>query len=199
MTTANIIDDIFARFRQYGDAAYIGEPVSQSEHMLQAAQFAEEDGAGPTLVAAALLHDFGHLIHDLPEDSAEHGVDTRHEELGFDFLGRYFPDAVVEPVRMHVAAKRYLCTVDPGYRKELSPASILSLELQGGALSEAEVEEFERSPYAEDAVRLRRYDDQGKIPGAQVPDLEHYREVLEGVLSPHPPAPSPILGEGEPS
>jgi phosphonate degradation associated HDIG domain protein len=182
MTPTDVVNDIFDRFREYGDAAYIGEPVSQTEHMLQAAHFAEEDEASPTLVAAALLHDFGHLIHDLPEDSAEHGVDTRHEELGFAYLGRYFPDAVVEPLRMHVAAKRYLCAVAPGYRAELSPASILSLELQGGPLDAAGVEEFERSPYAEDAVRLRRYDDKGKIPGAEVPGLEHYRDVLERVL-----------------
>jgi phosphonate degradation associated HDIG domain protein len=182
MTGTDVDDDVFARFREYGDAAYIGEPVSQSEHMLQAAHFAEEDGAGPTLIAAALLHDFGHLIHDLPEDSAEHGVDTRHEELGFAFLSRHFVDAVVEPVRMHVAAKRYLCAVDTTYRGELSPASILSLELQGGPFNALEAEEFERSPYAADAVRLRRYDDMGKIQGANVPDLEHYRAVLEGTL-----------------
>jgi phosphonate degradation associated HDIG domain protein len=182
MTCPSIVDEIFARFRRYGDAAYIGEPVSQTEHMLQVAHFAEEDGASPTLVAAALLHDFGHLIHDLPEDSAEHGIDTRHEELGFAFLERHFPAAVVEPVRMHVVAKRYLCAVDPPYREELSPASILSLELQGGPLDEAGVQEFERSPHAADAVRLRRHDDRGKIPGAEVPGLEHYRQVLEVVM-----------------
>src|SRR6185312_6117985 len=100
---------IFDAFAAHGDALYIGEPVSMTEHMLQAAQAAELDGAGPLLVAAALLHDFGHLIHDLPEDSAEHGVDTRHEEVGAAYLSRYFVPDVVEPTRLHVAAKRYLC------------------------------------------------------------------------------------------
>ena len=116
----------------HGDQLYIGEPVSMTEHMLQAAQAAELDGASPTLVAAALLHDFGHLIHDLPEDSAEHGIDTRHKDVGADYLARHFVPAVVEPTRLHVAAKRYLCAVDPAYLANLSPASILSLKLQGG-------------------------------------------------------------------
>ena len=177
-----VIDAIFSRFREHGDATYIGEPVSQTEHMLQTAHFAEIDGAGATLVAAALLHDFGHLIHDLPEDSAEHGIDTQHEELGYRFLERYFPDTVVQPVRMHVAAKRYLCAIDPAYRDALSAASILSLDLQGGPMDEAEIKAFVRSPHADDAVRLRKYDDMGKIPGADVPDLEHYRGILEEVM-----------------
>src|ERR1041385_5658318 len=114
--------------------------------MLQSAFAAEREGAPPRLVAAALLHDYGHLIHDLPEDSAEHGVDTRHEDVGFDFLARHFPPEVVDPVRLHVAAKRSLCAVEPAYLEQLSGASRLSLELQGGPFSEAEVREFEALP-----------------------------------------------------
>jgi gamma-butyrobetaine dioxygenase len=177
-----IVDEIFARFRERGDGAYLGEPVSMTEHMLQAAHAAERDGASPTLIAAALLHDYGHLIHDLREDCAEQGIDSRHEDLGHEFLSKHFAEAVAEPVRLHVAAKRYLCAVDPSYFEALSPASILSLELQGGPFSPAEVEEFERSPYAQDAVRLRRYDDAGKEAGASTPDLEHYRLILESAL-----------------
>jgi phosphonate degradation associated HDIG domain protein len=177
-----VVDEIFRVFRERGAAAYLGEPVSLAEHSLQAALAAERDAAPPTLVAAALLHDYGHLIHELPEDSAEHGLDTRHEEVGYAFLGRHFGPEVVEPIRMHVAAKRYLCAVEPAYLDALSPASVLSLELQGGPYDAAEVAEFEASPFADAAVRLRRYDDAGKEPGLETPGLEHYRAALEAAL-----------------
>jgi len=179
---SDIIDEIFEAFAAHGDQLYIGEPVSMTEHMLQAAQAAEQDGAGPTLVAAALLHDFGHLIHDLPEDSAEHGIDTRHEEVGAAYLARYFVPAVVEPTRMHVAAKRYLCAVDPAYLGQLSPASILSLKLQGGPYTAEQARAFEALPFAAEAARLRRYDDAAKIAGGQTPNLEHYRPSLAAGL-----------------
>jgi [1-hydroxy-2-(trimethylamino)ethyl]phosphonate dioxygenase len=179
---SDVIDEIFRVFREQGSGAYLGEPVSLTEHMLQSALAAERDGAPPRLVAAALLHDYGHFIHDLPADSAEHGVDTEHEEVAHAFLSAHFGPEVAEPVRMHVAAKRYLCATEPSYMAELSPASILSLELQGGPYSQAEVAAFEASPYAEDAVRLRRYDDIGKLPGLETPDLEHYRPVLQAAI-----------------
>jgi [1-hydroxy-2-(trimethylamino)ethyl]phosphonate dioxygenase len=179
---SEVIDEIFRVFREQGSGAYLGEPVSLTEHMLQSASAAERDGAPPRLVAAALLHDYGHFIHDLPEDSAEHGVDTRHEEVAHAFLSAHFGPEVAEPIRLHVAAKRYLCATEPSYMAELSPASILSLELQGGPYSEAEVAAFEASPYAEDAVRLRRYDDIGKLQGLETPDLDHYRSVLQAAI-----------------
>ena len=178
----DVIKDIFDAFAAHGDQLYIGEPVSMTEHMLQAAQAAEQDGAGPTLVAAALLHDFGHLIHNLPEDSAEHGIDTRHEEVGAAYLSRYFAPAVVEPTRMHVAAKRYLCAVDPDYMATLSPASILSLRLQGGPYTAEQARAFEALPFAAEAARLRRYDDAAKIARGQTPNLEHYRPSLAAGL-----------------
>ena len=177
----SVVDEIFDRFQESGDELYIGEPVTVSEHMLQAAALAQRDEAPPDLVAAALLHDYGHLVHDLPEDSAERGVDTRHEELGFAFLERSFPPEVTEPIRLHVAAKRYLVAVDPGYRDELSPASSLSLELQGGPMSRKEIAAFERGPHAEGACRLRRWDDSAKEPGLDVPSLESYRGLLESL------------------
>jgi phosphonate degradation associated HDIG domain protein len=182
MSQQNIIDVIFDEFRKHGDAVYLGEPVTLAEHMLQTAHAAEQDGADLWLVAAALLHDYGHLIHDLPEDSAEHGVDTRHETVGAEYLSRHFMPAAVEPGRLHVAAKRYLCAVDPAYFSALSPASVLSLELQGGPLNPEEVRAFEALPFAQEAARLRRYDDQGKVPGAVTPGLEHYRRYLEAAL-----------------
>jgi phosphonate degradation associated HDIG domain protein len=177
-----LIDEIFRVYREQGAGEYLGEPVSMTEHMLQSAHAAQLEGAPPRLVAAALLHDYGHFIHDLPADSAQYGVDTRHEEVAHAFLSEHFGPEIAEPIRMHVAAKRYLCSTEPSYLGELSPASVLSLELQGGPYSAEEVAAFDESPYAEDAVRLRRWDDVGKIAGLETPDLEHYRSVLEGTL-----------------
>lgn len=177
-----LVDEIFRVFREQGAVEYLGEPVSMTEHMLQSAYAAEREGAPPRLVAAALLHDYGHFIHDLPPDSAQHGVDTQHEEVAHAFLSRHFGPEIAEPIRMHVAAKRYLCATEPAYMDELSPASILSLELQGGPYSPEEIAAFDESPHAEDAVRLRRWDDIGKIAGLETLDLEHYRAVLESVL-----------------
>jgi gamma-butyrobetaine dioxygenase len=179
---SHLIDEIFRVFREQGAGEYLGEPVSMTEHMLQSAYAAEQEGAPPRLVAAALLHDYGHFIHDLPSDSAQHGVDTQHEEVAHAFLSRHFGPEIAEPIRMHVAAKRYLCAIDPSYMEQLSPASILSLELQGGPYSPQEVAEFDESLYAEAAVRLRRWDDVGKIAGLPTPDLEHYRAVLEEAM-----------------
>ena len=179
---SELIDEIFRVFREYGSGQYLGEPVSMTEHMLQAAYAAEQEGAPPRLVAAALLHDYGHFIHDLPEDAAEHGIDTQHEEVAHAFLSEHFGAEIAEPIRLHVAAKRYLCAVEPSYVAELSPASIHSLELQGGPYGPEQVAEFEASPYADDAMRLRRYDDVGKVPGLETPSLEDYRPVLEAVL-----------------
>jgi phosphonate degradation associated HDIG domain protein len=178
------VDEIFEAFRSRGGALYVGEPVTVEDHMLQTAAAAEADGAPQELVAAALLHDVGHLLHDEPEDAAEHGVDTRHEELGYAFLEEHFPPSIVEPVRLHVAAKRYLCAVDPGYADMLSPASQLSLSLQGGPMSAEEVGGFESLPYWEAACSVRRWDDLAKDPEARVPPLEHYRAVLDAVVLP---------------
>jgi gamma-butyrobetaine dioxygenase len=177
------VDEIFALFEEHGKAAYFGEAVSQEEHALQAAHFAATDAAPESLVVAALVHDIGHLI-DAREDAAARGIDARHEDAGFAWLARFFAPAVTEPVRLHVAAKRYLCAVDAQYLRALSPASIKSLELQGGPFTPAEVREFERLPFGQDAVRLRHWDDLGKVPGLAVPALAAYREALARQLKP---------------
>jgi phosphonate degradation associated HDIG domain protein len=180
----SVIDEIFTVFHDRGDTTYLGEPVTLTEHMLQSASAAERDGAPATLVAAAVLHDFGHLVHDLDPDCAEQGVDSLHEDVGSRYLERHFPPAVTEPIRLHVASKRYLCAVEPEYLSDLSEASRRSLELQGGPFTPEGVAEFERNPFATDAVRLRRYDDVAKVPGLETPPLEHYRAVLQAVLEP---------------
>jgi len=178
-----VVDEIFKIFQNRGDEAYFGEPVSQKEHALQAAHQAEQEGAPPSLVVAALLHDIGHLVHGLGEDVADRGVDARHEDAGEAWLARHFPPEVTEPVKLHVAAKRYLCRVDRAYLDRLSPASVQSLALQGGPFSEDEAREFERNRYHREAVQLRRWDDDAKIPDLAVPDLEHYRPALEAVAA----------------
>ena len=175
----NIVDEIFDLFERRGGTAYLGEPVSVLEHCAQAAQEAEKAGAAPSLVVAALLHDTGHLIHDMPENVADIGIDSRHEELACRWLSQYFGPEVTEPIRLHVDAKRYLCATDPGYLLQLSPASVQSLGLQGGPLIEEEAEEFITSPYAQQAILLRHWDDIAKVAGLVTPDLQHYRFLIE--------------------
>lgn len=173
----NIVDEIFALFERRGDREYFGETVSQRDHALQVAHFAVQDRAKGPLTVASLLHDIGHLLTG-EEGMAERGFDGRHENSGNAWLRQHFSPAVTEPVRMHVAAKRYLCYAEPDYLRGLSDASILSLKLQGGMFNEREATNFLAQPYAHDAVRLRRWDDRGKILGLEVAPIESYRELL---------------------
>lgn len=176
----SLYDEVAALFAERGDEEYHGEPVSQTEHALQTAHFAAQAGHSDAVVVASLLHDIGHLLHTEGEDAAEHGIDTHHEVLGERWLAERFGPEIAEPARLHVEAKRYLCATDAAYRAGLSPASQLSLELQGGPMSAEEVTAFEQNPYFREAVALRRCDDQGKIPGLEVPPLSHYRDLIEG-------------------
>lgn len=175
------LEEIRAAFARRGGDTY-GEGVTQLEHALQCAACAERDGAAPALIVATLLHDIGHLIHNLPQDIADQGVDTQHESLGSAFLSRHFGPNVTEPVRLHVAAKRYLATVERGYYDLLSPASIQSLRLQGGLMSPDEQRRFAAEPFAADAVMLRRWDDEGKVVGAGTPDLAHFERHVSASL-----------------
>jgi phosphonate degradation associated HDIG domain protein len=159
--------------RQYGE-----EQVSQCEHALQCAFLAEREGASGTLVAAALLHDIGHLLYDAGERPALRGIDDRHEELGAKHLLDAFGPAVAEPVRLHVAAKRYLCATDQDYFGRLSAASRRSLELQGGPFTAAETAAFRSIPHADEAIRVRLWDDAAKLPERETPRVEHYRATL---------------------
>ena len=161
-----------------GTADYLGEDVTQAQHMLQAAALAETAGASPELVIATLLHDVGHFTGPLTGADLMGGTDNRHSHVAADWLARWFGPAVTEPIRLHVAAKRYLCAVDPAYLRVLSAASAYTLEVQGGPMSDQEVAAFEAEPYAADAVRLRRWDDAAKDPGLTVPPFDHYRERI---------------------
>ena len=180
------VDEILRLFRERGRDAYLGEPVSQAEHALQAAHLAEVDGAPDPLIVAALLHDVGHLLHDLGDDAAGRGIDARHERSGGSWLARHFGAEVAEPARLHVDAKRYLCAVEGSYLDGLSAASKLSLALQGGPMTPEEVARFEANPHHRDAVRLRRWDDEAKVAGLEVPGLEHHRGRLAATLKGDP-------------
>jgi len=175
--------EILELFRARGGSQYGKECVSQQEHALQAAFFAQRAGATPALIAAALLHDIGHLLHDLPDDAPEEGIDDHHETLGGRWLERRFAADVVEPVRLHVAAKRYLCGDDESYYQELSPPSILSLRLQGGPMTAEELRQFREHPHFDAAVKLRRWDDAAKVPNLATPPLPSYAQIVDGVLT----------------
>lgn len=184
----NGIHEIIDLFEKHGDSEYGGEAVTQLEHALQAAALAEQEGATAELISAALLHDVGHLLHELPDDAPEAGIDDHHENSAGHALRNLFPERVVEPIRLHVTAKRYLCAVDAGYLNTLSQPSIVSLSLQGGAMTAGEAAEFEKLPYAGEAVRLRHWDDAAKIPDHPTPSLAHFATYLQQVALKKSPA-----------
>lgn len=174
-----LIADLFAG---EGGAEYLGEPVTQAEHMRQAAVLAEQAGAAPPLIAAALLHDVGHFTGAVCGHQLMAGTDNRHSDTGAAWLGQWLGPEVTEPVRLHVAAKRYLCAVEPSYAATLSPASVYTLGVQGGPMGEREAAEFAASPHTGDARRLRRWDDAAKEPGGRTPRFEHFRPLLEALV-----------------
>lgn len=174
-------DSVLQALAADGGAAYFGEPVTVLEHSLQTAWFVRRKAGENELVVAALLHDLGHLLHCDGEDAAERGLDTRHEELAAEILAEHLPAAVLEPIRLHVAAKRYLCSARPGYFASLSEASVQSLRLQGGPMTAEEAEAFLAMPYAHAAIALRHADDAAKTRGLEVPQLDAYRELIESL------------------
>jgi phosphonate degradation associated HDIG domain protein len=189
-TPTEVVARLARLFAEQGEGEYLGEAVTQAEHMFQAAARAQQSGASNALIAAALLHDVGHLFEG---DTAgeisgrglmDAGTDNRHSHTGADWLAAAgFPEPVTEPVRLHVAAKRYLCAVEPGYFDQLSEASVYTLSVQGGPMSQDEAAEFARGSYARDAVTLRRWDEAAKDPDADVPGFDHYRALLADLVS----------------
>ncbi|MCT7654152.1 HD domain-containing protein [Oceanimonas sp. NS1] len=186
-TRENILDMIEAIFTLHGADSYLGEEVTMAQHMLQAAWLGERQGESEAVVLAALLHDVGHYANKLPPEVLMSGTDNRHQESASAWLAPFFPAEIIEPIRLHVAAKRYLVTVDPDYRAQLSQASLDSLILQGGNMSAAEVEQMEASPYLDMAIRVRRLDDQGKDPELTTPDFGHFKPRLARWLLPGDP------------
>ncbi|MYD76603.1 MAG: HD domain-containing protein [Gammaproteobacteria bacterium] len=181
-TPDEVIEFIKDIFTNRGGESYLGEPVSMSEHMLQAAYNAEKSGQEATVVVAALLHDIGHYTGEFGDDFMQLGIDNLHEVSGERFLKRWFPPQVTEPVRWHVDAKRYLCAVDPDYFATLTAASVRTLELQGGPMSPEEVSRFSANPWLDRILKVRRFDDQGKVPGTKTPNLDHYLPMVRQVI-----------------
>jgi [1-hydroxy-2-(trimethylamino)ethyl]phosphonate dioxygenase len=177
----NITDEVLCIFRQRGAQAYFGESVSMTEHALQAAYFAQSSAAPPELVVAALLHDIGHLVEEVPSDLADWTHDAHHEEVGSRWLAQRFRPEVSEPVRLHVPAKRYLLATNAGYIAKLSPASVITLKLQGGPMAPHEVAQFETERFYKEAVRVRQWDDQGKVDGLKTPGVGDYGSLIDAL------------------
>ena len=177
-----IVPSLASIFERRGAEDYLGEPVTMAEHMLQGAHFAEAEGASDELVAAALLHDIGHYTSEFGTYSPGDTEDKHHDEAGAEVLAPFFPPVIVECVRLHVAAKRYLCATDPAYYGKLSTASRHTLELQGGPMSEAEVADFRQNPFFAEAVRVRLWDEAGKVAGLKTKEFGDYGPLLERVV-----------------
>ena len=165
--------------RLYGLSA-----INQRAHALQAAWLAEQGGCDAALITACLLHDIGHMVHDLGDDPAKEGIDDKHEELGHAWLTRWFGSEVTEPVRLHVAAKRYLCAVEPEYFSKLSRDSVRSLTLQGGPMSESELAAYRANPHAEAATKLRRFDEAAKVKDLATPSVAHFLPFIAACEKP---------------
>ena len=173
-----VADQLVRLLNEHGGSMYGGERVTQVEHALQCAALAQRSGAATPLIVAALLHDVGHLLHAAHAGQPVSGVDDLHEELAAHWLSQRFGPEVVEPVRLHVSAKRFLCATDPVYFGRLSPPSQLSLKLQGGPMSTSEVGKFLSHPHYRDAVLLRRWDDEAKIVGKETRPVEYYASAI---------------------
>ena len=173
---------LFSYMEERGQAFY-DEVVTQLEHALQCAALAQQHNASATLITGALLHDIGHIVLDEHNaDNAFLDTDLTHEEVGAQYMAPFFPEAVTTPIRLHVPAKRYLCTTDAFYHDGLSEASKRSFRLQGGVMSDAERDAFERIPHFQDALTLRRWDDLAKVKGLETAELETYRDIVQQCL-----------------
>ena len=175
------IADIELLFARHGGDQYSGEPVTQLEHALQTAHLAEQSDAGDPLVTACLLHDLGHLLNDQGETPTERGIDDVHQYFALPFLRPLFSPAVIEPIRLHVDAKRYLCATRRDYYDALSADSKRSLALQGGIYSSEDAEEFIALAWAKRAVDVRLWDDAAKEPGRETPPLTHFVPIMASI------------------
>ena len=175
-----IVDEIINKY-QNNNSLYIGEKVTMTEHMIQTAMLAEENHSPESLICACLLHDYGHFIIEDPDHLVSKSINGKHEDIGFNFLNNYFKPEVVEPIKLHVQAKRYLCR-EKSYWNALSNASKVSLKLQGDVMSNDEAKKFESLKFHNSAILLRKYDDEGKIPNTKMKKIEEYRDLISSQL-----------------
>ena len=182
LSRSNIVaflDDIFER---RGGEEYLGEPVTMAEHMLQGATIAEQNGEPEIIVVSALLHDIGHFTSEFGMFSMEDTKDRMHEDAGAKVLQNFFPQLVIDCVRYHVAAKRYLCATRPSYFYQLSEASVHSLKLQGGPMCDDEVREFEKNPYLKDILKVRYLDEAGKREDMSIPSFSYFAPMVQRIV-----------------
>ena len=175
-----IIDKIIKKY-QTNRNFYLGEKLTIAEHMIQTAMLAEKNNSPQSLICACLLHDIGHFIIQDPDQLVSKSVDGKHEDIAFNFLKNYFKPEVTEPIKLHVSAKRYLCR-EKSYYNLLSKASKVSLELQGGKMNNDEAQKFILLKHHKDAITLRKYDDEGKIPNMKIKNINDYKELITNHL-----------------
>ena len=180
----NIVDFIGSIFERRGGEEYLGEPVTMGQHMLQGATLAEQNKEPDEIVVGALLHDIGHFTSEFGTFSMDDTEDRYHENAGAALLENFFPSVITDCCRYHVAAKRYLCATDPQYFNKLSDASIHSLNLQGGPMSEAEIINFKRNPNLKQILTVRLYDDAAKVPKMATPSFRHFAPLVHKMLNP---------------
>jgi [1-hydroxy-2-(trimethylamino)ethyl]phosphonate dioxygenase len=185
LTPETIVAFLADIFERRGGEEYLGEPVTMAEHMLQGAYLAERQGEPEIIIVATLLHDIGHFTSEFGTFSMDDTHDKHHEEAGAAVLERFFPSLVIDCVRHHVAAKRYICATDPAYFGQLSAASIHSLKLQGGPMNADEVRAFECNSNVNEIVRVRHLDDAGKIADMETPGFAHYAPMVQRVVDAH--------------
>ena len=176
----DIIEKIISNFKN-NKSLYIGENVTISEHMIQAAMIAEKSKSKDFLICSCLLHDYGHFILDDPDELVRKNQDGKHEDIGYEYLKKFFKREVVEPIKHHVMAKRYLAR-DKKYYNKLSNASIVSLELQGGLLNEKEAKLFEKEEFFKEAIKVRKFDESAKKVGLKIKDIIQYKDLLKASL-----------------
>ena len=185
LNAKNIVDFIGSIFEKRGDEEYLGEPVTMGQHMLQGATMAEQSSEPDEIIIGTLLHDIGHFTSEFGTFSMEDTEDRYHEDAGAAVLEQFFPKVITDCCRHHVAAKRYLCATDPEYFQKLSTASIHSLNLQGGPMSEAELKDFEKNPNLKKILKVRLYDDAGKIPDMITPSFWHFAPLVQKMVDSH--------------
>lgn len=185
LNATNIVDFIGSIFEKRGDEEYLGEPVTMGQHMLQGATMAEKSREPDEIIIGTLLHDIGHFTSEFGTFSMEDTEDRYHEDAGAAVLEQFFPKIITDCCRHHVAAKRYLCATDPEYFQKLSTASVHSLNLQGGPMSEAELKDFEKNPNLKKILKVRLYDDAGKIPDMITPSFWHFAPLVQKMVDSH--------------
>ena len=185
VNSKNIVDFIGSIFERRGGEEYLGERVTMGQHMLQGATMAEQSKEPDDIIIGALLHDIGHFTSEFGTFSMEDKKDRYHEDAGAAVLEHFFPKVITDCCRYHVAAKRYLCATNPEYFQKLSAASVHSLNLQGGPMSETEIKEFERNPNLKKILTVRLYDDAGKIPNMDTPSFWHFAPLVQKMVDSH--------------